>query len=53
MRTRLRLRKERPLSTAPVEVAFLNWLNRVLRDPRWRALIRERLRQTELAEIRF
>jgi hypothetical protein len=48
------LRKGRRLSTAPAAgLDFLQWLNRALQDERWRAVIRDRLIQAELAEIQF
>ena len=48
------LRNARQLSTlVPAEPDFIAWLNAAVRDERWRALIRERLVQAELAEIQF
>jgi hypothetical protein len=35
------------------EPNFVQWLNTALRDERWRALIRDRLIQAELAKIQF
>jgi hypothetical protein len=55
MKTNRRLlRKTRHLSTpGAAQPNFLLWLNAALRDERWRAVIRDRLIQAELAEIQF
>ena len=47
-------RRERRLPMArPAEPDLLQCLNAMLRDERWRAVIRDRLIQGELAEIQF
>ncbi len=33
------------------QTLFIHWLNAVLKDPRWRAFIRARLRESELPVI--
>lgn len=48
------LRKVRHLSTAGADKPdFMQWLNAVLRDERWRAVICDWLVQSELKEIQF
>ena len=46
-------KKKRRLSTVPKDQLLWQWLNNLLRDDRWRALVRERLIQHEPAEIKF
>ena len=54
MRTKRNLlTKTRHLSTAPLDLLFMQWLTGALRDDAWRAFLRERLRQQELPVIQI